>query len=118
MTKLAEAYDSAAEALAALAIAIRAEGAQNGTGEPVGAPSFEDLPFDERDAPAAAPLASPAPHGSAAVCPSHAIPYRSGKFGSYCPSTSDDPKWSNDKGYCQITPKSAAAWLRQKAAAG
>ena len=55
-------------------------------------------------------------HGSAAVCPAHGIPYLHGKRNSmFCPAKSDDPAWSNERGYCTVTPKSAAAWLRQHA---
>lgn len=57
------------------------------------------------------------PQGSAAVCPKHRKPYKDGKFGPYCTQPSDDPAWSNSKGYCTITPKNAAQYLRVKAAA-
>jgi len=129
VTTLADAYDALAEAAAALALEIRAYADGGGmpperAPEPTSAtqaPSFEELPFDEqwteRDEPSGQ-LPIETPHGSAAVCPAHNIPYRSGRNNSkFCPSVSDDPKWRNDKGYCQITPKSAAAWLRQKAGA-
>lgn len=46
-------------------------------------------------------------------CPAHRQPFKDGKFGPYCSGQSDDPDWSNDKGYCRVTPRSAAAWLRQ-----
>jgi hypothetical protein len=55
--------------------------------------------------------------GSDAICPKHRKPYKDGKFGPYCTSTSDDPAWSNKRGYCSITPKNAATYLRVKAAA-
>lgn len=57
------------------------------------------------------------PQGSLSQCPKHRIPYKEGKYGPYCPGQSDEPNWSNDKGYCKITPKSASAWLRQHAGA-
>lgn len=55
--------------------------------------------------------------GSDAICPKHRKPYKEGKFGPYCTSTSDDPAWSNKRGYCSITPRNAAQYLRVKAAA-
>jgi hypothetical protein len=117
VTSLANAYDQIAEGFAAAALALR-EGATTPPDAP-GAPSFDDLPFDEvyPEAETFGAGQEHAAYGSAAVCPKHGSEYRKGKFGLYCPSTSDDPKWRNDRGYCQITPKSAAAWLRQKAGA-
>jgi len=97
--RAAAAYEKIAEGFAELALAV---------GEPATQvaplPPFEepDLPFDE-------------PRGSEAVCPAHNIRYLEGKFGPYCPSLSDDPEWSNRKGYCSITPKNAAVWLRKHA---
>lgn len=121
MTTLADAYDALAEAAATVALALRLEAATRPQNGPSGttAPSFEELPFEDvsdeyLESQAEAVRAQPA--GSAAVCPSHNIPYRKGRYGQYCPSLSDDPEWSNDKGYCRITPKSAAVWLRQHAA--
>ena len=54
--------------------------------------------------------------GSLSQCPKHHKPYLDGTYGLYCSSVSDDPAWSNRKGYCRITPKNAAAWLRIQAA--
>ena len=120
MTDLATALANAGKALLDAADAIAhgngtvtpqdAPGAPMTTVTATSAPSFEELPFDEYDEPVAA-----RPQGHAAVCPAHNIEYRKGRYGPYCPSTSDDPKWSNEKGYCTVTPKSAAAWLRQHA---
>lgn len=116
--KLAEAYANAGKALLDLADAIE-NGATSAPDAP-GAPSFEELPFEEPTTTSADwyrhEEETPKPAGSAAVCPAHGIEYRKGRYGAYCPSTSEDPKWSNDKGYCTVTPKSAAAWLRQHAA--
>lgn len=128
-SRLADAYDLVAEAFATLALELRAA-------EKPAAPSFEELPFADEpfvnDAQPPFANTSPAkrvhpdewerqvdaePHGSAAVCPAHNIEYRDGKYGKYCPSLGTDPKWTNPRGYCQITPKNAAAYLRQKAAA-
>lgn len=58
----------------------------------------------------------PLEEGSLAQCPKHRKPYVEGNFGPYCTSPSDDPAFSNAKGYCRITPKNAAAWLRMQAA--
>lgn len=110
LDQAAAALDTAAEALAAAALALRAEASQDAPG----AASFDDLPFDDYEGRPAEE--QPAQHGSAAVCPAHNIPYRDGRYGPYCPSTSDIPRWFNEKGYCTVTPKSAAAYLRQKAA--
>jgi hypothetical protein len=46
-------------------------------------------------------------------CPAHRRPFKEGRFGGYCTSQSHDPNWSNDKGYCSVTPRSAGAWLKQ-----
>jgi len=92
------------------------------------APSFDELPpLDEAQpsfadesvdfaAVTAAARGLDLKEGSLEQCPKHRRPYKAGRYGPFCTSTSDDPKWSNDKGYCTITPKSAAAWLRQQAA--
>ena len=109
MTDLATAYANAGKALLDLADAI-AEAATTPPDAPPDLLPFEDDPEPHGSAAAGA--------GSASVCPAHNIPYRSGRYGSYCPSTSDDPKWSNEKGWCTVTPKNAAAYLRQKAAVG
>lgn len=125
MSELATAYANAGKALLDLADAIDQAGEAVGrkaTGQDAGkppdspavAPSFDELPPDDwGDLEDATPKAKPS--GSASVCPAHNIEYRKGRYGFYCPSTSDDPKWSNEKGYCTVTPKSAAAWLRQHA---
>lgn len=129
-SRLADAYDLVAEAFATLALELRAA-------EKPAAPSFEELPFGEEDVRPDGTIA-PAkrvhpdewerqvdaePHGSAAVCPAHNIPYRPGRKGPYCPAQSDELNWSyvsrkDGNSYCGITPKSAAAWLRQHAQAG
>lgn len=66
---------------------------------------------------ASAPLA-PAPAHSPAVdtsvCPKHGkafVPSKNPDWPSYCPSSSDDPAWSNAKGYCRINSKNAGEWL-------
>lgn len=126
---IAAAYANLGKAYLDLADALSApQGPSPAATAPVGAPgapTFDDLPPDDSGAVvtpawegefndlATTPHAKPS--GSAAVCPAHGIQYRKGRYGAYCPSTSEDPKWSNDKGYCTVTPKSAAAWLRQHA---
>jgi hypothetical protein len=115
--RLADAYDLLAEAYATLALELRNPAVERGGPETPGAPSLEELPFDEppewREDIA---TVTAEPHGSAAVCPKHRIPYRPGRYGPFCSALSDEPEWSNDKGYCRITPKNAAVWLRQHAA--
>lgn len=74
-----------------------------------------DLPPDEgiRNLPAG-------DQGSLAQCPKHRTNYLPSKFKEgefYCPSDSDEAGWTNRKGKCQITPKSAPIWLRQHAGA-
>lgn len=62
----------------------------------------------------AAPLPPRKPQESAFTeCPAHRQPFKEGKFGLFCTGQSDDPNWSNDRGYCKVTPRSAGAWLRQ-----
>ena len=64
-------------------------------------------------APAARLPQRPAQESAFTECPAHRQPFKEGKFGLYCTGQSDDPDWSNDKGYCRVTPRSAGAWLRQ-----
>ena len=90
------------------------------------APDFEPSPFDDdlpaMDAPrAAAPVSAPparlparaATESAFTKCPAHNKEWTDGKFGQYCTAPNDDPNWSNDKGYCRVTPRSAGAWLKQ-----
>ena len=97
--------------------------AASGTAAPA---SFDSADYQQpeggyRDEPLAVPAAigeNPfTDQGGDAICPKHRKPYKDGKFGPYCTSTSDDPAWSNKRGYCSITPKNAATYLRVKAAA-
>jgi len=113
LDQAAAALDTAAEALATAALALRAETSQEPQKVPASEENFQDY-FDDLDAKEAAAVK---PAGSASVCPAHNIEYRAGKYGPYCPSLGTDPKWTNARGYCQITPEKAAAYLRQKAAA-
>lgn len=84
-------------------------------GLPVEEPPEDWQEFAPAPLPAAAPPAGP--QGFDAICPAHRKEYKDGRYGPYCTATSDDPKWSNARGYCTVTPKSAAAWLRQHAGA-
>ena len=130
--KLAEAYRTLSMGYAELAdayldepetIATRINEAKEKIGEAFAAPSFDELPPDEGDQWAefaaeksAVHSQAPAPEGSAAVCPKHRVPYSDGKFGPYCRMQSTDQDgWVNSKGYCRITPKNAAAYLRERA---
>jgi hypothetical protein len=106
---LANAFDKAAEAFAELAHELRANEpsvarADVATSVPTGAPERAGV------APSAPARTQPS---AFTECPAHQREWTEGKFGAYCTSTSDDPEWSNDKGYCRITPRSAGAWLRQ-----
>jgi hypothetical protein len=74
--------------------------------------------------PAAAPASSPTridgppvDEGGEAMCPKHRKPFTEGNYGPYCTASSDDPAWANKRGYCNITPKNAATYLRNRAAA-
>jgi hypothetical protein len=80
------------------------------------APVPESAPA-ARAAGATPPAPAARPNDSAFTkCPAHDREWKDGNFGKYCTAASDDPEWSNDKGYCRITPRSAGAWLRQHAA--
>ena len=118
MTDLATAYANAGKALLDLADALTAAEAP----VPGQVTAFADgVPVEEPPTSWVAEDDYPEPVltknvGSAAVCPSHNIAYLKGRYGPYCPSTSQEPNFHNDKGYCTITPKNAAAWMRQRAA--
>jgi hypothetical protein len=117
MTDLATAYAALGKAYLDLADALTS--APDAPGAATAATWADGTPIEEPeewpDQEAAQSYVEPKPAGSTAVCPAHNIEYRKGRYGPYCPSTSNDPKWSNEKGYCTVTPKSAAAWLRQHA---
>jgi len=108
--RAAAAYEKIAEGFAELALAV---------GEPAAQAAIPSLPpFEEPRQPNVAPPPigpDEKPSGSEAVCPAHGKPFVDGKYGLFCPSQSDDPEWSNARGYCRITPKSAPVWLRQHA---
>jgi hypothetical protein len=102
-----------AEGLYELADALFAEEAVAAVAAPVTArPSAIPEPFEE----VVDELFPVKGEGSLAQCPSHRINFMAGKFGPFCPAKSDDLAWANKKGYCTITPDSAAEWLRITAA--
>lgn len=117
LKKLGDAHYQAADELLALAgdsidSPDLAAGVTAGSSPPAAPPDFpppEEIVYEDE--------APPAPQGSLAMCPKHRKPYTEGKFGPYCQSTSDDPAWSNSKGFCRITPKNVDVWLRAQAAA-
>lgn len=84
-------------------------------GTPIEEPFTEEL--DPIDPILAATGGVEVGEGSLVSCPKHHVLYRDGRYGKYCPNPSDDPAWSNPKGFCKITPKNAAEYLRIKAAA-
>lgn len=104
--RLANAFDTAAEALAALAHELR------GT-EPEAARA--SVPASPAVSAAGAAPPAPAAHldeSAFTMCPAHNVAWMKGKFGPFCPAQSDDfPDWANDKGYCRITPRNAGAWM-------
>lgn len=106
--KLAEAYRTLSLGYAELADAYLDD---TPTPTVAAAPSFDELPPDDFEQ-----VVNPqtGEQGFAAVCPKHRTPYKDGKYGAYCSQKSDDPEWSNDRGYCRITPKNAAAYLRER----
>lgn len=132
LNDLADAFDRIAEGFATASLQLRAASAEYAAETPqdapdaavptepasgTTAPSFDDLPPEDWGEPDPTVDQITRTSGSASVCPAHNIPYRKGRYGPYCPSTSDDPDFSNSKGYCSITPRSASAWMRKRAAA-
>lgn len=97
---VADAIDRAAEALAQAAHELR--------GTSPGPEGASAAPPPRSSAPAA-------PTGQKYTrCPSHGkdfIPSKNPEWAAYCPSQSDDPAWTNKKGYCKITDRNAAEWV-------
>jgi len=88
------------------------------------APSFEELAPEEvtMEAVLAATggtevTSRPAPEGGLTMCPKHRVLYMDKGKGKFCPRKSDDPAWSNARGFCRINPSNAAEYLRIRAAA-
>jgi hypothetical protein len=76
--------------------------------------------YDEEAPRAAQTAPEPQEQGSLAICPKHRKPFKEGRYGPFCTSTTDDPAWGKErdgKMWCRITPKNAAEWLRVTAAA-
>lgn len=144
--KAAEAYRTLSVGFAELAdamlddVAVPVSTASREPAAPApAAPSFDELPPEEPFAGEAgltesefaevqqavqrvtqAPFQPVADEGSEAICPKHRKPYKDGRYGPFCTSTTDDPAWGKERDgklWCRITPKSAAAWLRNQAAA-
>lgn len=125
--KIAEGFDLVAEGLSELAHELRAT-ASGAKPSPQMEQSATIEHFDREDF--SVPGATTAPprtrvgdpirqeYGHEAVCPKHRIPYLNKGKGPFCSAKSDEPGWTSEKGYCQITPKSAAAWLAQHATGG
>ena len=106
LKRLGDAHYQAADELIGLA------NEQPGAAAVPAAPPADDLP----EFPPMEQSSRPEPQGSLAVCPKHKRPYKEGKFGPFCTSTTDDPAWANAKGYCTINPKNVDVWLRAQAA--
>lgn len=112
---IADALNKISEGIAELAIAIESPShwtasAEAGAAPLASAPVAQLQPLEE--APKRLPPRS-AQDAAFTKCPAHDKPFTEGKFGPYCTSTSEDPEWSNDRGYCRVTPRSAGAWLKQ-----
>lgn len=101
--KLINAFNMLAEAAALVAIELEAQDQPAAEGAPSGNPP--------QRASAPAPLSV-----SIDQCPAHHREWKAGKYGPFCTAQSDDPAWSNDRGYCTINPKNAPDWLRVQAA--
>jgi hypothetical protein len=85
-------------------------------GVPESLPAASAAGASAPQAPAARhPQRPPQDESAFTECPAHHKAWIEGRYGKYCPAHSDDPDWSNDKGYCRVTPRSAAAWLRKHA---
>ena len=107
--RLAQAFDKAAEAMVELALELRTNDS---------APVRADAPAAGAPPPAPAPAAPLPPkrqidESAFTECPAHHKAWIDGRYGKYCPAQSDEPNWSNDKGYCRVTPRSAGAWIKQ-----
>ena len=107
--EVASALDRAAEALAEAAHALRA----SDTPSREAASAVGAVP---PPAPAARlPQRPPQNESGFTKCPAHAKEWKASKFPDgpgYCSAQSDDPEWSRN-GYCSVTERSAAAWVRK-----
>lgn len=122
LKKLGDAHYQAADEL--LALASNDSASPERLAGPAAAPArdaapasfdsaeFEEVPFAEYAEPTG-------DQGSEAVCPKHRRPYKNGRYGPFCTSQTDDPAWGKERDgklWCRITPKSAAAYMRNQAA--
>ena len=108
--KVAAALNTLSVGLGELAEALieQPERAEHRAPPPGAVPS---APADIVDVPAAVFL-----EGHEAICPAHHKPFKEGKFGPFCPEAGSEPAWTNSRGYCTVTPKNAAVYLRAHAA--
>lgn len=119
----AEAAEALHDAPVTMGLPPSATPASPGQGERVGKPAMTPDPgFDSEEYAAQPSFADESvdfaleAQGSLTQCPKHRIPYKEGNFGPFCTSKTDDQAWANAKGYCRITPRNAAQWLRMQAA--
>lgn len=109
--RLADAFDTAAEAMAQLAHELRAGEQPAPQATPQAAPS---LPAERQEAAGNAPAADSIDRTR---CPAHNREWKEGTYGPFCSAKSDDPAWSKEnkktgERYCSVTPKNAPDWLR------
>lgn len=110
LVRVSDALDKIAEGIAELSLAVR--GATPAVVADDDLPTFEDDSAPVRPHRPARRAPTPKPSGRDRTrCPAHDKQWRRGRFGAYCPSQSDDPDWSNDNGYCTITPETAPDYL-------
>lgn len=109
-SEVARALNTIAEGLAGLSIALEAAAYTYQADEipPDDIYDASELPPDEPARAARRPAAKPA---NRTTCPAHNVKWRRGNYGPYCPEKSDDPDWSNEKGFCTLTPKNAPDYL-------
>lgn len=73
---------------------------------PDAAPALQPLPRPQVFSPPASnptpPAFDPDSVNIATHCPKHGGEYRQGNYGVYCPRQSDDPAFSDRKGYCNL----------------
>jgi hypothetical protein len=112
--RLANAFDKAAEAMAELALELRAN-------EPDGArPSVAaSVPTGAPARAAGVPPAPAARSVDTGSCPKHGTPWTEGQYGAFCRQMTDDPAWGKPKTdrdgnpvlWCKLTPKNAPDWV-------
>jgi hypothetical protein len=110
---LADAFNKLAEAAAIVAIELEAD---EQPGPPAAAGGGASSPSPAGDEPTRLPPKRTEEESAFTMRPAHKREWIEGRYGKYCTGASDDPDWSNAKGYCNITPRSAGAWVRKHAA--